>query len=88
MKPIEPGCLVVVVGGRDANGSRRSIGTNFIVGNLEEPDGSECMCCGTVDRFWEPESGPHLGYAAFCECCLMRIDSDPDEVVEEEEMLV
>ena len=80
MRVIEPGCLVMVVKSRHAE----ELGKCSIVGATVRRDDGDCIDCGRV-REWElpdilvgPEYDPPFLFG--CECCLIRIDGDPDAV--------
>jgi len=80
MGAIEPGALVMVVASQDPG----DIGKCSIVGASVRRDDGVCMDCERVHEWELPDIavGPEydVPYLLACECCLIRIDGDPDAV--------
>lgn len=64
MKPIEPGCLALVL-------PNRISGVQIITINDRWEDRRKCRLCGRCNRYWDrtPDDGK-----TYCECVLTRID--------------
>jgi hypothetical protein len=78
MKPIEAGCLALVL-------SRavpvHEVRVNFrMIGYI-----NDCESCGEEDKWWDVTSRFYNSKTAACTCCLRRIDGhDPDAITETE----
>ena len=75
MKPIEPGCLVIVI--KTQPHLVQYIGSCFTVTGPAFNMAPPCVFCGSLITF--PLSDDCCG----CPCCLMRIDGDLDAVPQE-----
>ena len=82
MKPIEPGCLALYTGGVWVTGpefGREAPAHQCRVFRHLAGD-NEPHSCGRAKWWLVSDPGAEHGRSAVCECKLVRIDGDPDEV--------